>query len=202
MKEQSKTKTGYVKTQTMIGFVCLALVAGFFGGITLTIFKTGSGPPPAGPPGTGGQMPSNSDHIRALEEEVVRSPENVAAWRQLGNLYFDSDQYQKAIASYQQVLKREPQNADVRSDLGVMYRRNGQPEEAIKAFDLAMAADPGHETARFNKGIVLIHDLKDNENGLRAWEELVNLNPSAKAPNGQSVAELIRQYKERIDKSG
>lgn len=202
MKKQTETQTGYVKTQTMIGFVCLALVAGFFGGITLTILKTGSGSAPVGQPGDAGQMPTNSDHIRALEDEVVKNPDNMGAWRQLGNLYFDNNQYKKAIGSYQKVLQKEPGNADVLSDLGVMYRRDGQPEEAIKAFDRAIAANPSHETARFNKGIVLFHDLNDHDNAIRAWEELVKVNPLARAPNGQSVDELIEQYKKSIKKSG
>jgi tetratricopeptide (TPR) repeat protein len=82
-----------------------------------------------------------------------------------------------------------------------MYRRNDQPEEAVQAFDKAIEIDPKHEIARFNKGIVLIHDLSDFDAGIRAWKELVDINPMARAPNGQTVDELIRQLEAQKNKS-
>ena len=76
-----------------------------------------------------------------------------------------------------------------------MYRRSGAPEKAIASFDKAIAIDPNHEVSRFNKGIVLLHDLKDTERALQAWESLLEINPLAMAPNGQSVDELIKRFK-------
>jgi tetratricopeptide (TPR) repeat protein len=78
-----------------------------------------------------------------------------------------------------------------------MYRRTGNSKEAIKAFDRAIELDPGHETSRFNKGIVLIKDMGDPEGALKAWEDLLRINPSAKAPNGQPVMKLVQRIKER-----
>jgi cytochrome c-type biogenesis protein CcmH/NrfG len=135
--------------------------------------------------------------ILELEQKTSQSPDDVAAWVQLGNLYFDSNNYTKAILAYNKSLELNPGNANVMTDLGVMYRRNGQPPEAIKAFDKAIKIDPKHETARFNKGIVLMHDLNDLAGAILAWEELVKVNPLAKGPNGRSVKELLDKLKER-----
>jgi tetratricopeptide (TPR) repeat protein len=77
-----------------------------------------------------------------------------------------------------------------------MYRRAGRPEDAVREFDRAIAIDPKLENPRFNKGVVLLHDLNDREGAIRAWEGLLNINPLAKAPNGQSVDELITHYRE------
>jgi tetratricopeptide (TPR) repeat protein len=99
--------------------------------------------------------------------------------------------------AYKKSLELNPQNADVWTDMGVMYRRNGQPAEAIKAFDKAIEINPRHEISRFNKGIVLLHDLNDQENAIRAWEELLKINPIAMAPTGQSVDQLVVQLKNR-----
>ncbi len=71
---------------------------------------------------------------------------------QLGNAYFDADQFQKAIAAYEKSLAIDPGNPNVWTDLGVMYRRNKQPRKAVEAFSKAMAADPKHEVSRMNKG--------------------------------------------------
>ena len=89
----------------------------------------------------------------------------------------------------------EKEAGDVLSDLGVMYRRNRQPEKAIEAFDRALAVNPNHQTSRYNKGVVMMHDLEDRQGALAAWEELVTLNPQAKAPNGKLVSEMLQQIK-------
>ena len=78
-----------------------------------------------------------------------------------------------------------------------MYRRNGQPKKAIEAFDKAISIDPGFETARFNKGIVLLHDLNDAAGGIKAWEEIIEQNPMAMAPNGESVDALVQRMKKQ-----
>jgi cytochrome c-type biogenesis protein CcmH/NrfG len=196
MATAKQPKTGYVKTQAMIGYVCLALVVGFFGGVTLTILKSGSTPTVAPPPGN---PPVDNEQLRALQKELERHPDNLEGWARLGNLYFDAAQFAKAIEAYQRYLAIKPDSADILSDLGVMYRRNGQPQEAVKAFDRAIAAEPRHETARFNKGIVLLHDLNDREGALRSWEELLALNPNAESPTGKTIKELLEQFKQNSD---
>ena len=67
---------------------------------------------------------------------------------------------------------------------------------AIESFDRAAAIDTKHEPARFNKGIVLLHDLKDQNGAIKAWEDLLEINPLAMAGNNQSVDQLIKHYKE------
>jgi len=133
--------------------------------------------------------------ILIQEQEVSRNPENVAAWTQLGNLYFDTNNFKKAIWAYKKSLTLNPNNANAQTDLGVMYRRNGQSTKAIKAFDKAIQIDPAHEIARFNKGIVLLHDLNDKNGAIKTWEELVQINPDALTPGGKSLAELIKLLK-------
>ncbi|UCE51370.1 MAG: tetratricopeptide repeat protein, partial [Desulfobacterales bacterium] len=96
----------------------------------------------------------------------------------------------------------QPNNANVWTDMGVMYRRSGKPQEAIKAFDKAIEADSKHEVSRFNKGIVLLHDLKDEQGAIRAWEDLMKVNPFAMAPNGQSVDQMVTQMKKQVNRQG
>ena len=70
-------------------------------------------------------------------------------------------------------------------------------EEAVKTFDRAIQADPRHETSRFNKGVVLMHDLKDIEGAIKAWEGLLALNPLAVSSSGQPIDQLVQQLKQR-----
>lgn len=81
-----------------------------------------------------------------------------------------------------------------------MYRRNGQPQKAVEKFDEAIAVDSKHETARLNKGIVLMHDLKDRGAAIRTWEDLLGIYPIAMAGENHSVDQMVKHYKEGHDK--
>jgi cytochrome c-type biogenesis protein CcmH/NrfG len=145
--------------------------------------------------GTPAPAPAGSDRIAALERQTQAEPGNVTAWTELGNAYFDSNQYEASISAYRKSLELDPGNPNVWTDMGVMYRRAGKPEEAIKAFDQAIAADPKHEVSRMNKGIVMLHDLNDFNGAIQAWEGLLEVNPIAMAPNGVSIDQMVTQLK-------
>ena len=190
---------GLVKKETALLIAVVALVTGFLGGVVFSVYYTGSGqtvqssaPHPSSSSPAQDLTAQQAEGILALEKEVAANPENVAAWTQLGHLYFDTNKPAKAIRAYEKALELQPKNPNVLTDLGVMYRRNGQPEKAIEAFDKAIALNPRHDQSRFNKGIVLKFDLNDREGAIKAWEELIKINPAATLPNGQPVSEAIK----------
>jgi cytochrome c-type biogenesis protein CcmH/NrfG len=180
------------------GIVALAFAAGILAGVLLTLYKTG-GNPPADLHDHPEQKSSAglSDQIAGLEFKTSQDPGDIAGWIQLGNLYFDSDLPEKAIAAYEKALALNPNNADVLTDQGVMYRRSGKFDKAIQCFDKAVGVNPKHEIARFNKGIVLMHDLNNPKGAIQAWEELLAVNPLAMAPNGMSIDEMLKKMKQQ-----
>ena len=201
MEKQQKSNQGqYVRKETFYMVTLLALAVGFFGGVVFTVFKSDSkAPVPSAPAqmGTPAPAPAGSDRIAALERQTQAEPGNVKAWTELGNAYFDSNQYEASISAYRKSLELDPGNPNVWTDMGVMYRRAGKPEEAIKAFDQAIAADPKHEVSRMNKGIVMLHDLNDFNGAIQAWEGLLEVNPIAMAPNGVSIDQMVTQLKKQ-----
>lgn len=207
---EKDTENKYVKKQTMLLVAFIALVAGFVGGVTVGVFKSGSdsSTPTSEPPRHTAQMPHQQmprqthglspEHlakmISGLEKDVSDNPDNVQAWTQLGVSYSFMKQYDKAINAYKKSLELKPDNAKTWTNLGVLLSRNGQGTEAIEAFDKAVEIDPLHEEAIFNKGVAFMANFKDRESGLRVWQELVKMNPSARAPNGQLVKELVENF--------
>jgi cytochrome c-type biogenesis protein CcmH/NrfG len=197
-KQQKMDQGQYVRKETFLMVTLLALAVGFFGGVVFAVFKSDSR-------ATGQRLPAQSvapaasefDRIAAFERETQANPADANAWTQLGNAYFDSNQFEKSISAYKKSLELNPDNANVWTDMGVMYRRSGKPDEAIKAFDQAIAVDPKHEVSRLNKGIVLLHDLKDINGAVQAWEGLLEVNPIAMAPNGISIDEMVVQLKKQ-----
>lgn len=203
-KKPTAVPEGCVRKETLWTAVMLSLAAGFLIGVVFTIFKSGptGGMPPGmpGPPAqsgapSGGLSDQQAARLFELERQAEARPDDPELWAQIGHLYFDGGNPAKAIAAYEKSLAIRPGNADVLTDLGVMYRRDGNPEKAVAVFDKAIAADPSHQVSRFNKGIVLIHDMKDIPGGLAAWEALLEIDPTAMAPNGQSVDELVTQFR-------
>jgi cytochrome c-type biogenesis protein CcmH/NrfG len=186
----------YMRKESALLIAVLALAVGFFGGVFFGVYKSGSG---AAPMSAGAPAPSKdlSSQITSLEKETRQNPSNAAAWIELGNLFFDSDQFEKAIQAYRKALDLKPDNADVWTDMGVMYRKSGRSDEAIKSFDQAIAINPKHEISRLNKGIVLLHDLQDSAGAIRAWEGLLEINPTAMAPGGTTIDQMVQSLKKQ-----
>jgi len=200
-KNKENDITGMVHKQTLYMAILVSITLGFMAGAMYTSFKLAGQTPgvqqAADSQDTESQEASAQmgSQILKLEQALKENPENVDAWTQLGNLFFDSDRFSDAIEAYGKSLSLKPGDPNVITDLGVMYRRNKNPKKAIETFDMAIAADPAFETARFNKGVVLMHDLDDLAGGIKAWEELVEVNPGATAPNGEPVSELVARMK-------
>ena len=194
----------YVKKTTMLISVAVALAVGFITGVVYGVYKTGTGTPGQHMPVEQRQVAeaesaakANAEKIKSFQEKAKQSPGDAKAWINLGNICFDSGLHEKAIQAYNKALEIPPGNADILTDLGVMYRRNGQPKKAIESFDKAIASDSKHEHARFNKGIVLMHDLNDQEGAIKAWKGLVEVNPMAATPSGMFVDELIKRFSKK-----
>jgi cytochrome c-type biogenesis protein CcmH/NrfG len=194
----------YVKKTTMLISVAVALAVGFISGVVYGVYKTGKGTPGQHMPVDQRQVADvdraakgNAEKIKSLEDKAKQSPGDAEAWINLGNICFDSGLHEKAINAYNKALEITPGSADILTDLGVMYRRAGQPKKAIESFDKAIASDSKHEHARFNKGVVLMHDLNDQEGAIKAWKELVEVNPMAATPSGMFVDELVKRFSKK-----
>ena len=150
-------------------------------------------------PTTNSQQSSKDEerhqNILKLEAEVTANPEDFQSWRQLGNLYYDHNEPEKAIAAYSKSLEFHSGDANILTDLGVMYRRTKQPQKAIESFNKGIQMEPTHEPARFNKGIVLLYDLNKPGDAIATWEELLKINPEARTGNGESIRDFINNVK-------
>lgn len=186
------------KKQTPIWTFLIIFLCGFLSGVGLAVYKLN----PSDGSSTAANSKQSDAHIRAnheainnLEAEVTANPENFQAWIQLGHLYFDSEQPEKAIEAYTTSLKYHSGDANLLTDLGVMYRRMDHPQNALESFDKARAMDQTHQQSRFNKGIVLYYDLGDTAGAIESWEELLKFNPDAQAGNGQKIRDFVDQIK-------
>jgi cytochrome c-type biogenesis protein CcmH/NrfG len=191
----------------LIGVAVAAPAVGFY---LRSVFMSLREPPvPAGPPASVAQSgqpgpgqaapaeipPKVAAQIAELEQAVAAKPGDQSLWIDLGNLYFDAQQAAKAASAYEKAVVLGPVSADVWTDLGIMHRETGNAKKAVECFDAAVKLDPRHENALYNKGVVLLHDVKDRAGALSAWESLLLLNPMAKNPEGKPLRELVDQLR-------
>lgn len=193
MSVEKKKEIKSVQLNTALILVLIALLVGFFLGNIYDEFKSGS-PPSKDSPRQSGTVQEQA-RMFALERELEKNPDNPEAWRELGNLYFDSDKFQDAIRAYNNSLSEKPDDPDVWTDLGVMHRRSGNPTQAIASFDRALEINPKHEQARYNKGVVLYYDIGFRDEAVKIWRELGEINPNFRIPDGRTITEIIAQEK-------
>jgi cytochrome c-type biogenesis protein CcmH/NrfG len=198
-----------MKKETVILMVVIALLVGFTVGVTVgilyminrgekelegvaTVQKSQIAPLGAPSPTPSGRDELASQ-IQPLKEIVKKDPKNLAAWVELGNLYFDSDQPREAIDAYTRYLAIKPDNPDVRTDMGIMFRKLGQFDRAIEEFRKAAQSDLKHVNSRYNIGLVLLHDKQDIKGAIKAWEDYLKVDPNSE--KAQRIKTQIEKMK-------
>jgi len=122
-------------------------------------------------------MPEIHARIKALEDMLKKEPGSVEANVELGNMYYDARQYQKAIGYYQKGLDLKPDQPNVLADMGTAFRETGEPAKALECYDKAYAMDKTHWKSLQNALVVSISDLKDRKKAGHYLDLLKALNP-------------------------
>lgn len=187
-REKKEDRQSGKKSPLLYGVVLL--IAGALVGSVISTAIQSSSRQAQAPAQQGGDMFAQ---IKAYSDRVALNPRDGAAWVTLGNLYFDTDQPAKSVEAYSRALEINPGNPNVLTDMGVMHRALGEHQKALDAFARAIEADPRHETARMNTGVVLLHDFGDRDGAIRAWQDLVRINPQARNAEGVLISEVIVQ---------
>lgn len=138
--------------------------------------------------GTGSRTAINPDMRGALEKlqaQLNQDPSNVKTWIQLGNLYYDTGNFEESIFHYHHALLMDSTNADVRVDLAIGYFNTGQPERAVMEMKKTLEMNPNHHNAHYNLGVVL-NSMGEYEEARFYWEKYLSFHPAG------DLAERIR----------
>jgi cytochrome c-type biogenesis protein CcmH/NrfG len=129
--------------------------------------------------------PVDPARVKALEDAARQNPKDVTPRVQLGNMFFDAEQYPQAITWYEQALALNPNDANVSTDLGVAFYYTNQPDRALTQFDKSLSIDPKHIKTLLNVGIVRAFGKQDLAGAGQAWQLVVDLAPDS--PEGQAA---------------
>lgn len=142
--------------------------------------------------------PDYSGLIEEYRTLLAQNPNNPAAIIALGNAYFDSGNWKKAITMYEHALLIDPRNADVRTDMAAAYRNTGMTDRALSEYRIALKHEPAHLNARYNLGLVFAYDKKDYTAAIRVWEELLRLSPNY--PRAEDMKSGIAVFRKALKK--
>jgi tetratricopeptide (TPR) repeat protein len=131
--------------------------------------------------------------LEALEQVSAKEPRNADYRTQIGNIYYDMGQYEKAAEYYRQSLEIHPGDPNVETDMAACFHYMGQQERALEILDKVLGYSPNFPEAMFNKGIVLMSGKKDVNAGIAVWEDLLRKNPGY--PRRAEIEQSIRELK-------
>lgn len=147
-------------------------------------------------PANAAQLKAEADAQAApLEERLKSEPGNADLLIQIGNLYYDAQQYPAAVNYYGKALAVEPSNAAVRTDMGTAYWYMGNADSALKEFDTALGSEPNNPNTLFNRGLVRWQGKHDGTGALSDWKQLLAAHPNYDARDKvqQMMAEVTSQ---------
>jgi tetratricopeptide (TPR) repeat protein len=184
-----------------INLIFALIVIGLGSAAVFSIYRSSGNPAlRTAAPGGPSSEPLSEDHppvetdqqLAALIQMSMEDPQNAEIQAEIGNIYFDHKEYDKAIIYYQKSLDLRPGNPNVETDLATCFHYTGRNDEALILLDKVIKNRPDFPQALYNKGIVLIHGKNDIEGGIAAWEELLksDLEPARRAELEQSIQRL------------
>lgn len=126
-----------------------------------------------------------------LEERVAETPDEGAAWQELGFLRFEQGEYGAAAAAYRKAAEIDPGEAVLWSALGEALvmdsKRDPLPPEALAAFERAVEIDAADPRARYF--LAVKRDLDgDHRAALDEWLSLLGDTP----PGAPWEGDLVR----------
>ena len=126
---------------------------------------------------------------------VKKYPKNALSWTSLGNVYYDSKQYQEAITCYQKSLEIDSSFAESRSGLALSYEKAGDFNKAVEQFSILVEENPENINYSHNLALYLIKNKKDSE-ASGVIKNLIKVNPDA--VNDKNIQSLMKY----LNKSG
>jgi len=155
-------------------------------------------------PASGAAQQPTPDQLRHMADaqaqpllkQLENDPRNSALLYQIGNLYYDAQQYPEAVKYYERSLEIDPKATDVRTDMATAYHLMGQPDRAIQEYDAVLKIDGKHANALFNEGMVKWQDRTDLNGAIASWKRLLETHPDY--AQRDNVEKLIAQAEQHL----
>ena len=114
-----------------------------------------------------------------LQQAISLDPTLKHAYNNLGNLYYQRQQYDDAVAMYHQALALDPDYMQARNNLGSAYIQLSQYEQAIAELQKVLQADGTSSLAYYNLACVYAR-TGDSTQAVHYLQRAVEIEPQAR----------------------
>jgi len=115
---------------------------------------------------------AKSFYLRAIE----LNPDYSDAYSNLGNVYYDQENYAGAIKYYNKAIEINPDFSKAYYNLGIVYRNQGNYSDAIKCYKKAIELNPSYSAAYSNLGNVY-DDQENYAAAIKYYNKAIEINP-------------------------
>lgn len=147
------------------------------------------------------ELSNNSEVLPQANPSMDDTPDRtLEQWLDMGQIYFDQEDFERALAAYEQAIRLDPNNAFANFRKGHSLRRLNRLYEALPAHEQAIRLDPNNYGFYYHKGRVL-DAMQDYEEALAAFDQAIHLNPNFSGQYNFKGITLyhLKRYEEALD---
>lgn len=142
------------------------------------------------------KLESKSEALESYLKVVERNPYNADAHNNLGVLYLDTGEIDKAKNEFEKALKINENYAASINNLGTVYLKKGMRNKAYDLYKKAIAIDDNQVDAHSNLGALFTED-GEFDKAIEEYKKALKLNPSdKKALNNLGVIYFLKGINE------
>lgn len=123
------------------------------------------------------------------------APDKPFVFTNLGLAHFKLQQYDLALAAFQQAVERNPNDAVAYNHLGILQRQQGLFEAARQSYQRALEIDSNYALAHLNLGILFDIYLQNLESALRHYQRYQALQGESNETVSGWIVDLERRLK-------
>ena len=124
---------------------------------------------------------NKTDVAQRLYSQVLKINQNhVDAHNNLGVIFKNLGENEKAINCYQKAISLNPNLVDAYNNLGIIFEQLGQNKKAINFYQKAIAINPNYANAYNNLGVIF-KKLGQNQDAINSYQKAIEINPNDSA---------------------
>ncbi len=125
--------------------------------------------------------------------------QKLAVWNNLGGIYYQQQDFDSAIAAYEQVVSIDPHCKAGHNNLGLALRHAGQNERAIASYQQAIAIDPHYAEAHQNLAAALFTSGQIHQAKLHFQTAIQLYRQQNQSQTAEQLLENLRQLGLRLE---
>ena len=114
---------------------------------------------------------------KLYKETLKSSPYYEGVHSNLGILYNQLGEHQKAMNCYEKAIKIQPNNSAAYNNLGNTLKELGEYQKAISSYEKAIQINTNYVDAYYNLGIIL-SELGEYQKAMSSYEKVIQINPN------------------------